>query len=414
MSQLDPRLRVWRWRVFAATWFGYIGYYMCRKPFYIAKASLGDAVGLDASMLGVIGSAYLAAYAVGQVTAGLVGNKVGPRLLVLVGLAITIGVNIAFGFTNSWAGLTALMAVNGLAQASGWPGNVGSIAPWYGRHERGTVMGFWSTNFQVGGVAANALASFVLGLYGYQYAFFAGSLVAMLIWVNFLINQRNRPEDVGLEPLDVEEDEASNGGPAGWSRQMIVNILIVGCFYFCVKFIRYALWSWAPYILNQRYGLAPDDAGYVSTIFDLSGISGVIFIGFLSDRFFKARRAKVSFLFMALLVLACTALYTVGQSGVVLFAVCMGVIGFSLYGPDALMTGAGAIDVASPRGATLAAGLINGMGSVGPIVQELVLGRLLDSHGVGAVFGVLLAAAIGGICALGVLLLRNRRGLADV
>jgi sugar phosphate permease len=420
---LSPRLRTWRWRVFAATWLGYIGYYCARKPFYINKASLGEALAWDAERLGQIGAIYLVCYAAGQFISGFLGDRIGPRVLGLCGMLLTIGANAAFGFTNSWGTFAALMALNGLAQATGWPTMVGSIAPWFTRRERGTVMGFWSTNFQVGGVVANTLAAWVLGQYGYQYSFVSGSAALLLVWVFFLFNQRNRPEDVGESLPAGSEDRApsadgaaskADGPDAGWTPQVLTNVAIVGAFYFCVKFIRYALWSWAPYLLQTRMGVEPDDAGYLSTVFDVCGIAGVIFIGFLSDRLFAGRRAGVSFLFILALVASTALLYTVGTTSVVAFTVCMGLVGLSLYGPDALMTGAGAIDVGSPRRATMAAGFINGMGSLGPIMQELVLGGVLEDAGMSAVFAALVVAALGAAAALAVLLLRGRMGKADV
>ena len=107
-------------------------------------------------------------------------------------------------------------------------------------------------------------------------------------------------------------------------------------------------------------------------------------------------------------------LYGVGSTTLILFAVSMGLVGFTLYGPDALMTGAGAIDVGSPRSATLAAGIINGMGSVGSVVQEIVLGMMLAAGALNMVFGALLASSMGAAAALGWLLVRNHRGLADM
>jgi sugar phosphate permease len=92
----------------------------------------------------------------------------------------------------------------------------------------------------------------------------------------------------------------------------------------------------------------------------------------------------------------------------------MGMIGFTLYGPDALMTGAGAIDVGAAKRATVAAGVINGMGSVGAVVQELVLGRMLKTESVEYVFGTLLVSALAALACLAYLLWRGARGKTSV
>jgi len=51
-----------------------------------------------------------------------------------------------------------------------------------------------------------------------------------------------------------------------------------------------------------------------------------------------------------------------------------------LFGPDALLSGVGAIDVGTKRGALSAAGIINGMGSIGPIFQEQLVGWMYDIY----------------------------------
>jgi sugar phosphate permease len=416
---LDPRLRAWRGRVFAATWLSYFGFYFARKPFYVAKADLGAANGWDAGVLGNIGAAYLVAYAVGQFSTGVLGARFGPRAIVLSGMALSALANAAFGFTDAVLLFTVLMAVNGLAQATGWPSNVGTMATWFHRGERGTVMGFWATNFQFGGLAATTLAAFVLDAYGLRMSFLAGSAVLCLIWVFYWFNQRNKPEDLGLSPVEdalptAAEAEAASARPAPSKWAFYLNVLLVGGFYFNAKVIRYAIWSWAPYLLRLHFGMEKGQAGYLTNVFDFSGILGVVLIGYLSDRLFKSRRVLVSFLFVIGLVLSCLLLYFFGSTSLTLFTVSMGLIGFTLIAPDSIMTGAGAIDVGSREQATLAVGLIGTLGALGSVFQELVLGQLLKGDDVQGTFTLLLGSAVAAAGCLGLILVRNRLGHSDL
>ena len=136
---------MWRRRIFISTWLAYAGFYICRKPFYIAKATLMEDLGLTITDISHIGTAYLVCYTLGQfLTAGL-GQKLGARVVLLTGLAITIGCNVVFAYANNYWTLFAFMSVNGFAQACGWPTVVGTMGRWTRRKERGTVMGFWGT-----------------------------------------------------------------------------------------------------------------------------------------------------------------------------------------------------------------------------------------------------------------------------
>ncbi|MBI4815585.1 MAG: MFS transporter [Deltaproteobacteria bacterium] len=439
MTKEAALLKHWRHRVFVATWLSYACYYFCRKPFYITKPVLSAELGFSTEMLGVIGSAYLVAYALGQFMTAWLGDRFGARVVVLCGMFVTIIANFSFGLTTSVGAFIALMIVNGLAQATGWAGNVASMAPWFRRTERGTVMGVWATNFQAGGVMANGASSWVLGgveaakaggehlllantvvagalaAYGYRWAFFFGSMVLFAAAIVFLIFQRNRPEDVGLQPVEVaNEASSSSTGGESWSRATWINVLYLGTFYFFIKFIRYAIWSWAPFLLKKHYALEASEAGYLSTIFDVCGIAGVVIAGFVSDRWFLGRRVRVCFYFVIAMFASSLLLYGLGQTSLVVFGLALGLLGFFLYGPDALLTSAGAIEAGSVKSAAKAAGIINGMGAVGSVAQELLLGRFLSKDDVGLVFLTLVVSSVMSTACLGVLLLRNRLGQADL
>ncbi len=410
-------LRSWRVRVFVATWLCYGGYYFCRRPFYVLKSQLADDLGFSTSTLGVIGALYLISYAVAQFLAGALGNRFGPRLMLLAGMAVSMAANVGFGVASSSTAFFVLMTINGAAQATGWSAGVGTMACWFNRQERGRVMGVWATNFQAGGVAANLATSFVLGHTDWRTALFASVGVLAAVWLVVLTNQRNRPEDVGLPTVrDEDEAPADDDGALGWTRDATVNVVLVGIYYFFLKLIRYALWSWVPFVLARNYHLEGSNAGYVATLFDVCGIPGVIITGWLSDRVFGARRAGISLIMTLAMTASCVLLYTGGQVSVGVFAVAIALIGFTLYGPDALLTGAGAMDIGSRRAATLAAGIISGIGSCGPVVQELVIARMLDTKGgdLGPVFLLLLGSAVIASATLGVVVVRNRLGHSRV
>ena len=64
----------------------------------------------------------------------------------------------------------------------------------------------------------------------------------------------------------------------------------------------------------------------------------------------------------------------------VAIAVWFGLVGFMLYGPDTLLCGAASVQVAGERNAVAVAGLVNGLGSIGSVVQEQVIGWLVRGH----------------------------------
>src|SRR5262245_42260832 len=139
-TTLTQEHRAWRVKVFASTWLSYVGFYFCRKPFSAAKGAIGIETGWGATTLGNIWAAYLVAYALGQFVAAGMGTRLGPRRNVLLGMALSIAVTAQGGLTLSVPVMMGLVGINGLAQATGWSGNVGTMAGWFHKHERGRVM----------------------------------------------------------------------------------------------------------------------------------------------------------------------------------------------------------------------------------------------------------------------------------
>lgn len=94
-----------------------------------------------------------------------------------------------------------------------------------------------------------------------------------------------------------------------------------------------------------------------------------------------------------------------------LFVVLLTAIGFFLYGPDSLLTGAGAIDIGNRRLATFATAMISGFGSLGAVVQEFAISRNdKPGEGLGVVFAMLFGNAVLAAVFCAALVWRNRRG----
>lgn len=413
-TPLTAAHRSWRARIFATTWLSYAGFYFCRTPWSKAKGAIGAEAHLDATMLSYVGVAYLIAYAVGQFLASRMGPALGPRRNVLLGMAISVAVTLAMGVTLSWQVMLGLVAINGLAQATGWSGNVGTMATWFHKHERGRVMGLWSTNFTVGAISSGLVMAFVLGVARWPWCFFVGAGVLAAIWVQYYLLQRNKPEDVGLPPIDdpvTAADEAKAPESDKLSREQWTTLLLVGGFYFFSKFIRYGLWSWASYLLRNSYGRSDSEAAAYSTAFELVGIAGVIVTGFLSDRYFASRRSGISLIMCLGLVVATGLMIAFAGTSVVVFVILLGAIGFTLFGPDALLTGAGAMDIGSRKLATFSAATIQVFGSTGAVVQELAIARAYkpEHGGLTAIFVMLFIGAVMTAVFCGVLVWRNRR-----
>jgi sugar phosphate permease len=416
-------LRRYRAQLFTATWLSYFGFYLVRKTYAIVKRPLKEQFGLDDVHVAYPWTIYLITYMLGQFLAAWLGRRMQSRRVLIYGMVVAAACNIGLGWlveshqASGYVWMCVTMGIHGFAQATGWPHNVGLFANWTRRSERGTLFSIWGTCYQVGGIAGKGLAAFLLGWLGLAWSFVGSSIALLAITGLFAFLAHERPQSVGLSLQDEAEPDAPVADvtstatarpmplPAGW----IGSIVAIGVIYFGLKFLRYALDSWSALILGEHFGMSTARAGYLSAAFDWIGFLGVIAGGVWSDRIAGARRTPVIF-WMALGCLGFTSLmWFVGLSSVTFFVVLLGLIGFAAMGPDSLLSGACAMDAGSRRQAALAAGIINGLGSIGPIVQEPAIGWLKQTAGVHAVLLLLVAVVFGTTVGAG-LLMRYERG----
>jgi len=159
---LTKEYKSWRYRIFAMTWLAYAGFYLCRKNFSIAMPLLSQDQGFTVDNFAMFLGFYSLFYALGQFYNGFLSDKFGPRLIVGIGLFVSILANIFMGFSAALLVFGLWWCINGIGQSTGWSGTVKNMAPWFRRQERGVVMSWWATCYVIGAIIATALATFIV------------------------------------------------------------------------------------------------------------------------------------------------------------------------------------------------------------------------------------------------------------
>ncbi len=415
-------LRRYRLQLFVATWLSYCGFYLVRKVYAVVKHPLKEQFGLDDVEIAMPWTIYLVAYMLGQFFAAWIGRHAESRRVLAVGMCVAAACNIVIGLlveaqaASAYLWICVTMAILGLSQATGWPHNVALFANWTRRSERGTLFGIWGTCYQFGAVFGKGLAGFLLGWLGLAWSFYGPSILLLAFTVYFVLRARERPESAGLSLEDEAEPDAVTAAPGQPALRepalppgFVASIVAMGLIYFGFKFLRYALDSWSALILGEHFGMSASFAAYFSTAFDWIGFLGVLAAGFWSDRTRGSRRTPVIFWMTAGCLVFTSLMWSVGLSSPIWFVALLGLIGFTAMGPDSLLSGACAMDVGSRRQAALAAGVINGTGSIGPILQEPAIAWLKQTQGLDSVFLLLVGIVFLTTVATGLLARYERR-----
>jgi OPA family glycerol-3-phosphate transporter-like MFS transporter len=400
----------WRWQVFAVTYLAYAGFYLTRKGLSAIKEPLlkDHSLGMTKDALSAIDGAYLIAYALGQFIWGTLGDRHGPRKVVLTGILISILAGVAMGASSTVLLFGVFFFIQGLAQSAGWGPLTKNIGHWFCRKERGRAYGWWGTNYAIGGLIATPIAAAAAKHFSdWRYAFYVPAAIFFLIWLLFLAFQRNRPEDLGLAPPEEDTCEAPTAEtPAvvaqekqnSWAnivstlrRPMVMRLALT---YFLLKPTRYFILLWGPLMVAEKLGTDVVKSGIIAVMFELGGPLGVLAAGYASDKLFRSRRVPVCVVFLLLLAVVTCAFETVANtSSRVGLAAMLFAMGFFLFGPDTVVVGTAAVDFGSKKGASSAAGFINGVGSVGAVLGGSLPGIISQRWGWGPLFYALAACA---------------------
>ncbi len=405
---IDKVLKHWRFRIFAVTWLGYAGFYFCRKNFAVTMPILIDELGYTKNDMAMVLTVYSFTYMVGQFISGYMSDRWGPRLIVSTGLIIAVVANFTMGMYGSLLAFVFLMGVNGLGQSTGWSGLIKNMTPWFRSNERGVVMSWWSTCYVIGAFLATVFATYwatnetILVEWGWRRAYIIPAVVLAVIFLLYATFTRNRPQDVGL-PILVKEAEDTVSTKSKSEQYHIIKKLVskselwVAAFiYFVLKLIRYVFLFWLPMYMVEALNYSSQESGYLSSIYELVGFFGVIAAGYISDYLLNSKRFPVIAVMLFMMAIVCFIQPLIADLGMVAVGINIGLIGIMTYGPDSMLGGALAMDIGGKKGAAMAAGIINGVGSAGQLLSPFIAAYFSEKLGWDALFyGFVVLGLIG-------------------
>ena len=401
----------WQRRIFVILWITYASFYLGRVNFSVAMPGIMADFGWTRADVGAIGTALFWAYAIGQFINGQLGDRVGSRILITIGLTVSALMNLLFGFSQAMGVMIIIWAVNGYVQSMGWAPTVKTLANWFPPRVRGKMSGRLGTSYILGGAISVALAGFIAARFGWRATFFAPVVLLLLSAVHWYLRARNSPESAGLPALEELEGEAGPSekvearsedkylGLRYTLKHSLGNrgVWLMGWGLFFVNIVRYGFLTWAPTYLFETQKAGIDKAAYSSVIFPIAGALGALFAGWATDRWFQSRRAPVAGISLVLAgALAWAYRFAVPVDQWLLGLITLAAIGFAVFGAHVLIVAAAPMDFGTRKAASAATGFIDGWGYLGAGLQSVSTGLLVDRWGWSAGFALWIACAFLG------------------
>jgi OPA family sugar phosphate sensor protein UhpC-like MFS transporter len=393
-DEIDRLYRKHRLRVMLAITLGYGLIYTCRLALGVVKQPLIDAGIYTPSQLGLIGSALFFTYAIGKLTNGFLADHSNPKPFLAVAFLATALCNLAMGFLSATWLAMIVWGVNGWFQSFGAPGGVVAMTAWYSNSERGRTYGIWSTAHSIGEGLTFLVGAVVVAALGWRFGFWVPGMIGLVTAFAVYLLVQDRPQTLGLPAVNAwKNDWFSKAEPSNAVSVLRLQLSIlrrpaiwVLCLASATTYVaRYAIDSWGILYLQEARGYSLTMAGTLLMTSTLAGIAGAVAFGFISDKWFDARRPPVNLLFAIVEILGLGLLFF-GPASLPMLVVSMLLYGMGLTGLVTSLGGLFAVDIAPKRAAGAAMGVIGVFSYIGAGIEEQISGRLIQ-HGMTVVNG---------------------------
>ncbi len=249
--------------------------------------------------VGNLFGAYLIAYAVCNIPAGMLADRFDARRLVAVGAVLSVAASAVFATATSYPIAIAARMILGLAGALIYIPSVRSVVANFPKAKRGTVMGFLEMGAGAGQILSLTLLPFLAGQWDLARAFLALPAFGVLVLAGVLL----------VLPSSRPVVSANSGGRLlQLARSSRFWNLIV--FHFLGMLAIYAISGWLPTFARVDFGYTAVQAGLVGALVNVSLSLFSPLAGVISDRM---RSRPPVLLAGAILMAACLAVLAISR-----------------------------------------------------------------------------------------------------
>ena len=414
----------WQLRSIIGTMIGYAIFYVVRKNLSMAIPGMeaDPTLGFTKTDLGIFLTLNGVVYGLSKFLNGFVGDSVNARWFMMFGLAMCAICNFVFGMSSVVWLFGVAWVLNGWFQGCGYPPCARILTHWVHPNQLATKMSIWNTSHSIGAFIALVLCGYIVG-FGWRWCFFIPAIIALCGVVFVFFTLRDTPSSVNLPEIAVGKEKG--GVEKNVNKQHFGEILMKHVFKnpfiwilaisnFFVYTVRFAFLDWGPTMFQQWLGFTPQQSGWIAGGFELCGLGGMVLSGYVCDRLFHGKAARVSVICMllALLFVGCLWLWKDANLPVAGCIFFLFLIGFFIYGPQALV-GIAAANLATRDAAASAVGLTGLFGYASTVLSGWGFGYVADHFGWNYIFICLLVAAIIGVGVLALLWNAKANGYDD-
>jgi sugar phosphate permease len=291
-----------RWLVLGLLAVDYFTLYIHRNVINYVQPPLKADLGMTDGEMGLLSPAFVFPYALAQIGAGYLGDRLPRRAVLLWSLLGSVVVLAAMAFVGSFIELAVLRVLLGIVQATSFPTMGSVIADVFPPEKRGVATGVFLASYTLGLMTAGLFGGQIADTAVWHLSFGADRSVRVAGWrmamVQFALlggaaalllallfrdpGRTERMEGVGL---------GETGAPLGATVAAVLRVRTfwaIGAVFLFLGMVQSATQFWLARYLHDRFELSLQDAGLQATFWiQPASVVGLLGGGVLGDRLSK-------------------------------------------------------------------------------------------------------------------------------
>ncbi|WP_338717874.1 MFS transporter [Raoultella ornithinolytica] len=388
------------WVTIFLFWLGWIFMYADRTVLNPVMGELEKEFGLSGTQLGLMNSVFYFSYALLRVPAGILGDKIGKKKVLIPGFLLFGAFTAVTGWAKSWSTLLFARVVTGAGEGTYYGPQYGLSSEQIPKKYRSLGSAIINSGMAFGialGLMASSWLVYDQG-YSWRTPFFVMSIPTLLtglaIWL-FVKEKKRQPVEAGgvAKPKSKFTDLFKNR-----------NLLLVYLMVFCSLFGFFVILTWLPYYLQSERGIAGSETGFITSLVAWISIPGALLFSSLSDRLGK-RKPLILVLVPVAILSMLSIIWMPNMTGVIVALCVYGLVGKLALDPVLVALVADSVD---ENNYSSAFGLFNFIGMSSSILAPVIAGAARDMTGsLASSFYVSAALLVVGL--VGMLFLKEKK-----
>jgi ACS family glucarate transporter-like MFS transporter len=296
--------------------------YLDRVNVSIAKRAITAQFQLDNTRLGWVFTAFLLGYAFFQAPAGRLADRIGPRLILMLGViwwgVFTVLITIIpSGMAGLLPTLIAIRFCLGIGEAVVYPASNAVVARWIPASERGIANGLIFAGVGFGAGITAPLVNYIVTHQGWRAAFWVSAALGLTAGVIWYLLARDTPAQhpwVSPEERNYIEKGLPPSQPKAeklpWSYILsLPDLWAVTFSYFAYGYAAQIFFNWFFSYLSDVRGLDLKQSSYYTMLPFIAMSIGSITGGIISDRLTKSYGPRIGRCGIAVVGIALSAVF---------------------------------------------------------------------------------------------------------